>query len=179
MRVGIATDHGGFGLKEEFVAQLRGAGHEVVDFGAHSLNPSDDYPDFVIALAKAVVAGNVERGVAICGSGVGASVCANKIVGARAGLLHDHFSAKQGVEDDMNIICMGGRTVDRPSLGTLSKLFLRPSTVKQNGTCGAWQKWLHCKSKLRARRINRVRRRQSFGQLDSRAFALPARVLEF
>jgi len=112
MRVGIATDHGGFGLKEELVAQLRGAGHEVVDFGAHGLNPGDDYPDFVIPLARAVVAGTVERGVAVCGSGVGASVCANKIPGVRAALIHDHFSARQGVEDDhMNIICMGGRTI--------------------------------------------------------------------
>jgi ribose 5-phosphate isomerase B len=112
MRVGIATDHGGFDLKEELVAHLRKAGHEVVDVGAHSLNPGDDYPDFVIPLAQAVVAGKVGRGIAVCGSGVGASVCANKIPGVRAGLIHDHFSAKQGVEDDhMNIICMGGRTV--------------------------------------------------------------------
>jgi len=112
MRVGIATDHGGFGLKEELVAQLRAAGHEVIDFGAHTLAPGDDYPDFVIPLAQAVAAGKAERGVAICGSGVGASVCANKIPGVRAALVHDHFSARQGVEDDhMNIICMGGRTV--------------------------------------------------------------------
>ena len=112
MRVGIATDHGGFGLKQELVTHLREAGHEVVDFGANSMSPGDDYPDFVVPLAHAVAAGKVERGVAICGSGVGASVCANKIAGVRAGLIHDHFSAKQGVEDDhMNIICMGGRTV--------------------------------------------------------------------
>jgi ribose 5-phosphate isomerase B len=112
MRVGIATDHGGFGLKQELVAHLSEAGHEVVDVGAHSLNPSDDYPDFVIPLAHAVVAGKVERGIAVCGSGVGAAVCANKIPGIRAALIHDHFSAQQGVEDDhMNIICMGGRTV--------------------------------------------------------------------
>src|SRR5262245_30647618 len=112
MRVGIATDHGGFDLKQELVAQLRQAGHEVVDFGAHDLNPSDDYPDFVTPLARAVVAGTVERGIAICGSGVGASVCANKVPGARAALIHDHFSARQGVEDDhMNLLCMGGRTV--------------------------------------------------------------------
>ena len=112
MRVGIATDHGGFDLKEELVAHLRKAGHEIVDVGAYNLNPGDDYPDFVIPLAHSVVAGKVERGIAVCGSGVGASVCANKIPGVRAGLIHDHFSAKQGVEDDhMNIICMGGRTV--------------------------------------------------------------------
>jgi ribose 5-phosphate isomerase B len=112
MKVGIATDHGGFGLKEELIAKLRATGHEVTDFGAHSLNPGDDYPDFVVPLADAVVAGKVERGVAICGSGVGAAVCANKVRGVRAGLIHDHFSARQGVEDDhMNILCMGGRTV--------------------------------------------------------------------
>jgi ribose 5-phosphate isomerase B len=112
MRIGIATDHGGFGLKEELVTRIRAAGHEVVDFGAHSLNPDDDYPDYVVPLGQAVVAGKVDRGVAICGSGVGASVCANKVNGVRACLIHDHFSAKQGVEDDhMNILCMGGRTV--------------------------------------------------------------------
>jgi ribose 5-phosphate isomerase B len=112
MRVGIATDHGGFGSKEELVAHLREAGHEVVDFGAHALNPGDDYPDFIIPLARAVAAGTVARGVAVCGRGVGASVCANKISGVRAGLVHDHFSARQGVEaDHMNIISMGGRTI--------------------------------------------------------------------
>ena len=112
MRIGIATDHGGFGVKEELVARIRAAGHEAVDFGAHSLNPDDDYPDYVVPLGQAVVAGKVDRGVAICGSGVGASVCANKVNGVRACLIHDHFSAKQGVEDDhMNILCMGGRAV--------------------------------------------------------------------
>ncbi len=112
MKLGIATDHGGFALKEELFSRLRAAGHEVIDFGAHALNPGDDYPDFVVPLAHAVSAGDVERGIAICGSGVGASVCANKIHGIRAALIHDHFSAKQGVEDDhMNILCMGGRTV--------------------------------------------------------------------
>jgi len=112
MKLGIATDHGGFGLKEELVPQLRAAGHEVVDFGAHNLKSDDDYPDYVTPLAKAVASGEVKRGIAICGSGVGASVCANKIPGVRASLIHDHFSARQGVEDDhMNILCMGGRTV--------------------------------------------------------------------
>ena len=112
MRLGIATDHGGFGLKEELLGRLREAGHEVVDFGAHSLAPGDDYPDFVVPLARAVAAGEVERGIAVCGSGVGASVCANKIPGVRAALIEDHFSARQGVEDDhMNIICLGGRTM--------------------------------------------------------------------
>jgi ribose 5-phosphate isomerase B len=125
MRVGIATDHGGFALKEELVAQLRAAGHEVVDFGAHSLRAADDYPDFVVPLAEAVVAGNVDRGVAICGSGVGASVCANKVRGIRAALIHDHFSARQGVEDDhMNMLCMGGRTVGPAVAWDLVQTFL-------------------------------------------------------
>jgi ribose 5-phosphate isomerase B len=125
MRVGVATDHGGFGLKEEMVVQLRAAGHEVVDFGAYGLNPDDDYPDVVVPLAQAVVAGKVDRGVAICGSGVGASVCANKIPGIRAALIHDHFSARQGVEDDqLNILCMGGRTVGAAVAWDLIQTFL-------------------------------------------------------
>jgi ribose 5-phosphate isomerase B len=112
MRLGIATDHAAFSLKEELAAYLRKEGHEVVDMGAHTLNPGDDYPDFVIPLARAVAAGKVERGLAVCGSGVGASVCANKVPGIRAGLVQDHYSAHQGVEhDDMNVLCIGGRVV--------------------------------------------------------------------
>ena len=125
MRIGIATDHGGFGLKEELVVQLRSRDHEVVDFGAHNLSDGDDYPDYVVPLAMAVVAGKVERGVAICGSGVGASVCANKVRGIRAAVIHDHFSAKQGVEDDhMNILCMGGKTVGPAVAWDLVQTFL-------------------------------------------------------
>ncbi|HWX21422.1 MAG TPA: RpiB/LacA/LacB family sugar-phosphate isomerase [Candidatus Binatia bacterium] len=116
MRIGIAADHGGFELKEKLAARLRSAGHEVIDFGAHELKADDDYPDFVIPLGQAVVSGKVDRGVAVCGSGVGASVCANKIKGVRACLIEDHFSAKQGVEDDnLNTICLGGR-IEGPEL---------------------------------------------------------------
>ena len=116
MRLGIATDHGGFELKQKLVARLQAEGHEVVDFGAHQLTLDDDYPDFVIPLGKAVAAGKVDRGLAVCGSGVGATVCANKIKGVRACLIEDHFSAKQGVEDDnLNIICLGGR-IEGPEL---------------------------------------------------------------
>ena len=104
MRVGIATDHGGFDLKREMVKQLRGAGHDVVDFGAHELSEGDDHPNYVVPVAKAVATQQVERGVAICGSGIGASVCANKIRGIRAAVIHDHFSARQGVEDDHSIL---------------------------------------------------------------------------
>lgn len=125
MRVGIAADHGGFNLKEDLAAQIRTEGHEVVDFGAYDLVSSDDYPDFVIPLAQAVASGDVDRGVAICGSGVGASVCANKVTGIRAALIHDHFSARQGVEDDhMNVLCMGGRTVGPAVAWDLVQTFL-------------------------------------------------------
>jgi ribose 5-phosphate isomerase B len=125
MRIGIATDHGGFELKEDLVSRLRADGHDVVDFGAHALAVDDDYPDYVIPLAEAVAAGGVERGVAVCGSGVGASVCANKVRGIRAALIHDNFSARQGVEDDhINIICMGGRTVGASVAWDLVQTFL-------------------------------------------------------
>jgi len=110
MRIGIATDHGGFELKEKLAARLRDAGHDVTDFGAFKLAQDDDYPDFVIPLGRAAASRKVDRGVAVCGSGVGASVCLNKIRGVRACLIEDHFSAKQGVEDDnLNVLCLGGR----------------------------------------------------------------------
>jgi ribose 5-phosphate isomerase B len=125
MRVGIATDHGGFELKEELTSRLKEAGHDVVDLGAHRLKPGDDYPDFVTPLARSVAAGEVERGIAVCGSGVGASVCANKVQGVRAALIFDHFSARQGVEDDhMNVICFGGRTVGPSVAWDLVQTFL-------------------------------------------------------
>ena len=125
MHVGIATDHGGFGLKEDLIKRLVEAGHKVVDFGAHSLESNDDYPDFVIPLAQAVASGKVDRGIAVCGSGVGASIAANKVQGAQAALILDHFSARQGVEDDhMNIICLGGRVVGPESAWDLVQAFL-------------------------------------------------------
>jgi ribose 5-phosphate isomerase B len=128
MRVGIATDHGGFALKEDLKSYLRGLGHVVVDNGALQLIPGDDYPDFVIPLAQAVAAGTVDRGIAVCGSGVGASVCANKIPGVRAGLVQDHYSAHQGVEhDDMNILCMGGRVTGPFAARDLVDAFLAAS----------------------------------------------------
>jgi ribose 5-phosphate isomerase B len=125
MHVGICTDHGGFDLKNQLAQKLRAAGHQVTDFGAFLLNAQDDYPDFVIPLAHAVAAGKVARGVAVCGSGVGAAVCANKIADVRAALIEDHFSARQGVEDDhMNIICLGGRIVGPELAWDLVEAFL-------------------------------------------------------
>jgi ribose 5-phosphate isomerase B len=125
MRVGVASDHGGFELKRGLVARMGDAGHEVVDFGAHALNPGDDYPDFVIPLAESVRSGAVERGVAVCGSGVGASICANKVRGVRAALIQDHFSARQGVEDDhLNVLCIGGWIVGPAAAWDLVEAFL-------------------------------------------------------
>jgi len=110
MIIGIAADHGGYELKEIIHPFLLSLNYEVKDFGAFTLDNGDDYPDFVIPLAKAVANMEIDRGIAICGSGVGASVAANKISGARAALINDHFSAHQGVEDDdLNILCLGGR----------------------------------------------------------------------
>jgi ribose 5-phosphate isomerase B len=112
MRIGIAADHGGFELKETLAKHLRDAGHEITDFGAYEYDAVDDYPDFVVPLARAVGAGDVEKGIAVCGSGVGACIAANKIRGARACLIAEVFSARQGVEDDdMNIACLGGRVI--------------------------------------------------------------------
>jgi ribose 5-phosphate isomerase B len=125
MRVDIASDHGGFTLKQQVAESLRGSGHEVVDFGAHRLDPVDDYPDFVIPLARAVADGKVERGLALCGSGVGASIASNKIPGVRAGLIHDVFSAHQGVEDDdMNVFCLGGKVIGSALAWELVETFL-------------------------------------------------------
>lgn len=109
MKIGIAADHGGFALKEIIHELLKKQGYEVIDFGATVQDDTDDYPDFVIPLAKAVASKEVERGIAICGSGVGASIAANKVFGVRAALINNYFSAHQGVEDDdMNMICLGG-----------------------------------------------------------------------
>lgn len=126
MRLGICTDHGGFELKQKLVARLQAAGHEVTDFGATQLDSGDDYPDFVIPLARAVAGGTIERGIAVCGSGVGASVCANKVRGVRACLVEDNFSARQGVEDDdMNLICFGGRIQGPELVWELIQTFLK------------------------------------------------------
>ena len=125
MHVGIAADHEGFELKQELIVELCGAGHQVADFGAHKVTPDDDYPDYVIPLAQAVAAGTVERGVALCASGVGASVCANKVVGVRSGVVNDPFSAWQGVEDNhVNVICLDLRRVGRSVAWDLVQTFL-------------------------------------------------------
>jgi ribose 5-phosphate isomerase B len=126
MRIGMAADHGGFHLKRQLIEDLKTLGYEVVDFGAHDLTPEDDYPDFIVPMARAVAQREVERGVAICGSGVGASVVANKIPDVRAALITDVYSAHQGVEDDdMNVICLGGRVTGYALALDLVQTFLK------------------------------------------------------
>jgi ribose 5-phosphate isomerase B len=112
MRVAIGADHGGYVLKQELTEFLESSGHEVVDVGAHELEPQDDYPDFAKAVAECVASEQAQRGIMICGSGVGASVAANKIKGVRGSVCHDTYSAHQGVEhDDMNVLCLGARII--------------------------------------------------------------------
>lgn len=127
-RIGIAADHAGFELKEYLLKMLKEAGYEVTDFGDSELKPTDDYPDYVIPLSQAVASGIVNRGIAVCGSGVGACIIANKVAGVRACLIHEKFSAKQGVEDDdMNVICLGGRIVNHTLAWELTSIFLGAS----------------------------------------------------
>jgi len=125
MHIGIAADHGGFELKGRLCKALEAAGHQVQDYGAYQLMGEDDYPDFVVPMAQAVARREVARGIAICGSGVGACIAANKISGVRAGLIMDSFSAHQGVEDDdMNVICVGARVVGYSLAEELIRTFL-------------------------------------------------------
>lgn len=130
MKLGIAADHGGYELKEIISTFLKNLGHELIDYGAFELDTKDDYPDFIIPLAKAIASKEVERGVAVCGSGVGACVAANKVGGVRACLIHDHFSAHQGVEDDdMNMICLGGRVTGFMAAEELITAFLNAKFI--------------------------------------------------
>jgi ribose 5-phosphate isomerase B len=131
MHIGFATDHGGYALKEPILKALRDSGHEVRDFGAYSLNPGDDYPDFVIPLARAIALGEVERGIAVCGSGVGASFTANKVTGVRSALIHESYSAHQGVEDDdMNLLCLGGRVIGFALAWEIIQIYLAAHHVR-------------------------------------------------
>ncbi len=126
LRVAIGADHGGFPLKAELTPWLRENGYEVLDMGAETLIPTDDYPDYALAVAEAVAAGKAQRGIIICGSGIGACIVANKIPGVRACLCHDTYSAHQGVEhDDMNVLCLGARVVGRALATEVVEAFLK------------------------------------------------------
>ena len=133
MRIGIAADHAGLPMKQQLADRLREAGYTVVDYGAASLRPDDDYPDYVIPLARAVAGGNVERGIALCGSGVGASIAANKVAGARAFVVPHRGPvplARIGVEDeDANLLCLGARRLDSEAAWELALEFLQSSRV--------------------------------------------------
>lgn len=131
MKIGVAADHAGFELKNHLRAVIENLGHTVTDFGAQNDQPSD-YPDFAATLARAVVGGAVQRGVLICGSGVGASIAANKIHGARAAVCHDTYSAHQGVEhDDMNILTLGSRVIGSALADDLVKSFLQATFTNE------------------------------------------------
>jgi len=124
MRFGIAADHGGFTFREPVAVILRELGHEITDFGATGFSTDDDYPDFVAPLAEAVARGEVDRGIAVCGSGVGACVVANKVPGVRASVCHDTYSARQGVEhDDMNVLVLGARVIGPELMPELVRAF--------------------------------------------------------
>jgi ribose 5-phosphate isomerase B len=124
-RIGIAADHGGFELKEYLISALCEKGYKMVDFGNTQFKSEDDYPDYVVPMARAVVRGELDRAIAVCGSGVGACVAVNKLKGIRACLIGDTFSAHQGVEDDnMNIICLGGRIIGHALALEIVKIFL-------------------------------------------------------
>lgn len=125
MKVALAADHAGFALKQWLAAELRASGWEIVDLGTDSEAPVD-YPDFARLLGAAIVGKTAERGILVCGSGVGASIAANKIRGVRAGLCHDTYSGHQGVEhDDMNILCLGARVVGPAVALEIALAFLR------------------------------------------------------
>ena len=130
MTIGIATDHGGWELKNQLQEYLTEEGYELRDFGAHEYDAQDDFPDFVIPLARAVAAGEVTRGIAVCGSGVGASIVANKIKGIRAALITDTYSAHQGVEHDaMNVMCLGGRVIGLELAKEFCRAFLEAEYI--------------------------------------------------
>ena len=125
MKVAIGADHGGYELKSDIAKLLESLGHEVIDQGAHEFDPEDDFPDFAAPVAASVQAGKAERGIIICGSGVGATITANKFSGVRAGLCHDTYSAGQGVQhDDMNVLCLGARVVGVALAADLVKSFI-------------------------------------------------------
>ena len=126
MKIGIAADHAGFEQKQLVVDLLTDAGYEVIDYGAHTYDATDDYPDIIVPLGRAIAKGDVDRGVAVCGSGVGVSVAANKIAGVRAALITESYSAHQGVEhDDMNLICLGGRVIGQALIWELVQAFVK------------------------------------------------------
>jgi len=152
-RVAIGADHGGFPLKAELVPWLRESGYEVLDLGAETLVPTDDYPDYALAVAGAVALGKAQRGIIICGSGVGACIVANKVPGVRACPCHDTYSAHQGVEhDDMNVLCLGARVVGGALAREVVEAFLKAEFLNEERFKRRLQKVLDIESRNMARK---------------------------
>ena len=132
MKLAIAADHAGYELKALLVPWLKSAGHQIIDLGAHQLDPDDDYPDYAAAVGQMVQSGGAERGIVVCGSGVGACIAANKVPGIRACLCHDTYTSHQGVEhDDMNVICLGARIIGIELVKEILQAFLSANFVPE------------------------------------------------
>ena len=132
MRLALGADHNGYELKGILIPWLQDLGHDIVDRGAHLLDPGDDYPDFSTAVAEAIISGNAERGILICGSGVGACITANKVTGIRACLCHDTYTSRQGVEHDgMNVVCIGARVIGEEVAREVLRSFLAAAFIPE------------------------------------------------
>lgn len=143
MHIAVAADHGGFELKEQIVAMLRQEGHDVLDFGTHTPERTD-YPDYALLVGQAIQQGRAERGILICGSGVGISIAANKMRGIRAAICHDTYSARQGVEhDDMNVLALGGRVIGTALAFEIVRAFLSAQFLNRDQYLARLQKVLY------------------------------------
>ncbi len=152
LRVALAADHGGFVLKNSLISWLQNREYEILDLGAQVFNSNDDYPDYAENLAEAIIQGKAERGILVCGSGVGASIVANKVPGVRACLCHDTYSAHQGVEhDDMNVLCLGGRVVGIDLAKELVDTFLKARFSNED----KYQRRVNKITAIEARRFNK------------------------
>ena len=133
MKLAVGADHAGFDMKSQIVSWLQASGHEVIDVGAHDLDPADDFPDFAEAVGLSLTRGQAQRGVMICGSGVGAAIASNKVAGIRASLCHDSYTARQGVEhNDMNVICLGGRVIGIETAKEVISAFVGASFIPED-----------------------------------------------
>ena len=156
LRIAIGADHGGFPLKAELLPWLQECGYEVTDLGAETLVPTDDYPDYALAVAEAVASGRAQRGIIICGSGIGACIVANKIPGVRACPCHDTYSAHQGVEhDDMNVLCLGARVVGGALAREVVEAFLKAEFLAEERFQRRLQKVLNIESQNMIKRKDR------------------------
>ena len=152
MRVAVGADHAGVPLNQAVIDEVRKLGHEVVDLGTHDVSQPDDYPDYAAAVAAKVVSGECERGILVCGSGVGVTVAANKILGVRACMCHDTYSAHQGVEhDDMNVLCIGARVVGRELALEIVRAFMNARFTGEERHLRRLNKILALEQKMRGK----------------------------